>query len=100
MLEEERQTALNAKFESKRMTSMTTSMISNSGRSTSERRYAFGSCTPRLIETYDGSLWKSQYNLNSSPAVPGASSSDSNKGGRATSAQDLLSGSKCLLILL
>ncbi|CAG7836973.1 unnamed protein product [Allacma fusca] len=96
LLEEERQTALVAKFESKRMTSSMMSTGTNKSNS-NERKYAFGSCTPRLIENYDGFLWKSQYNLNFASPSPGAgSSSDSTnnttKQGRATSAQDLLSG--------
>jgi hypothetical protein len=74
MLDSERKLALQAKWDSKKATPVTPRP------SSSRPTFAFGSCTPRLIDNHvDGFLWKSQYNLNVT-REPGM---------RASSAQDL-----------
>ncbi|CAL8108807.1 unnamed protein product [Orchesella dallaii] len=73
MLEEERRVSLQAKWEGKRAPTPVSSR-------SNKPAYAFGSCTPRLLDNHvDGFLWKSQYNLNA-PREPGL---------RASSAHDL-----------
>ncbi|ODM93927.1 Reticulocyte-binding protein 2 a [Orchesella cincta] len=73
MLEEERRVSLQAKWEGKRAATPVSSR-------SNKPAYAFGSCTPRLLDNHvDGFLWKSQYNLNA-PREPGL---------RASSAHDL-----------
>lgn len=76
MLDEERRLALQNKWETKRSAQMSNSFMGGK----SKPSYAFGSCTPRLLDNHvDGFLWKSQYNLNVTKE-PGM---------RASSAQDL-----------
>lgn len=61
MLEEERRVSLQAKWETKKNNLMSNSYVGGKSKQT----YAFGSCTPRLLDNHvDGFLWKSQYNLN------------------------------------
>ncbi|XP_035715733.1 MAP7 domain-containing protein 1 isoform X6 [Folsomia candida] len=75
MLDEERKLTLQAKWESK-----STKPCPRAQSAKPAPVFAFGSCTPRLIDNQvDGSLWKSQYNLNVTRA-PGM---------RASSATDL-----------
>lgn len=64
MLEEERRVTLQAKWETKRSNNvMSNSFVGT--RASNKPTYAFGSCTPRLLDNHvDGFLWKSQYNLN------------------------------------
>ena len=79
MLDEERKLALQAKWESRKSSNAPTP---TPGQRPSSARptFAFGSCTPRLVDNHvDGFLWKSQYNLNVT-REPGM---------RASSAQDL-----------
>ena len=73
MLDEERKLSLQSKWETKKM-----SFVKPTERN--KPAFAFGSCTPRLIDNHvDGTLWKSQYNLNA-PREPGT---------KSTSAHDL-----------
>lgn len=81
-LEEERITQLQTKFETKARTPPRTLDTSK------KPVYAFGSCTPRIVENnVDGALWKSTYNLSigSTPTGGGAGMKTT------TSAYDLLS---------
>lgn len=58
LLDEERRNNFQTKWETKEK------LLQAARQNEKKPVYAFGSCTPRIIENVDGCLWKSQYNLN------------------------------------
>lgn len=93
MLEDERRLTLQAKWEIKKQQQATGGSLSvapppgGAGvgqqvlapRTPNKPTFAFGSCTPRLLDNHvDGFLWKSQYNLNvmKEPGIRASSAHD------------------------